>query len=480
MKIFYFIMTIFFWSAICVAQGPQVIVFKHELRWTDERKFPNYFLLPEVRDSIFYNTKREIMNYLTVSDVKFPNDVYYNIIPGFGKQKTEMPKGVKSNDPVIGIFSFITRATAGYAMFWKLKIIIVQNNKIIMEKEVNHELEYFNSSGYVGSQQWISPGEFQNIFNRLVSETLGFLPASNEKIVLGSLESIEEKVRSISPTLKRTLLKINGNWTSGGNFSALLESEDDTLLKFNFKEELLSGYTPSLAPLFASLFTDITGIDFAYDREIKRELNGTLIFSDDQKFGIRITWIETETKSIKSDDVITNISNPVGAELYDQKGQVGYFLYVFLEKVNETDKTTEKFNAFTGMQKENTLGIERIHRIKGSLSENPIFAEFNENKGIIMINSSDELLGVMVVQNCNPESKSIGGQKLSENKLFISSSGQNIKKPSMEDIRKVEWYPFYLAENLSDDSMKICIKTLICLFYGIGNMDQVTMSQATD
>jgi hypothetical protein len=97
-----------------------------------------------------------------------------------------------------------------------------------------------------------------------------------------------------------------------------------------------------------------------------------------------------------------------------------------------------------------------------------------------MINSGDDLLGVMVVQNCNPESKSIGGQKLSENKVFISSSSQNIKKPSMENIKKVEWYPFYLTENSSDDSMKICIKTLICLFFGIGNMDQVTILQKPD
>jgi len=346
MKIICLIVTIFYWSVICAAQGSQVIVFKHELRWSDEGKFPNYFLLPAVRDSIFYNTKLELKNYLNVSDIKFPDNVYYDIIPGFGKQQTKMPKGVKGNDPVIGIFSFITRATAGYAMFWKLKIIIIQNNKIILEKEVSHELEYFNSSGYMRSQQWISPEEFKYIFCRLVRETLGFLPVSNEKIVLGSLESIEEKVRSISPQLKRTLLKINGNWTSGGNFSALLESENDTLLKFNFKEELLTGYKPSFAPLFATIFTEITGVDFTYDRKIKKELNGTLTFSDDQKFGIKMTWIETETRSIKSDDVETNISNPVSAELYDQKVQTGYFLYVFLEKVNATDKTTEKFMEF--------------------------------------------------------------------------------------------------------------------------------------
>jgi len=471
MKNYYYIIALCFLSVLCTAQVPQVIAFKHELRWTDEVKFPNYFLIPEVRDSVFYNTKHELMNYLKVSDIKFPDEVYYNIIPGFGKQKTDMPKGASGKDPVIGIFSFITRATSGYAIFWKLKIIITQNNKVILEKEVTHELEYFNASGYVESRRWISPKEFHDIFHRLVRESLGYLPDSNEKIVLGSLESVEEKIRSISPPLKRNLLKINGGWKSSGDFHGLVESENDTLLEFNFKEKTLEEVKPSLTPFLASLFTEITGVDFEYDQEIKKELSGTLTFSDDQKFGIKLKWIGTETRSVKSEEVTTNISNPVSAELYEEKEQTGYFLYVSLEKVNSTAKTREEFNVFTGYQKENTLGIERFDRIKGSLSGKPIFGEFNENQGIIMINSADTLLGVMVVENCNPESRSISGSQVSKNKVFITSSSQKIKKPSMEDTKKVEWYPFYLAGNSSDESRKLCIKTLICLFFGIGNMN---------
>jgi hypothetical protein len=410
------------------------------------------------------------MNYLKVSDIKFPDEVSYNIIPGFGKQKAEMPKAVSGNDLAIGIFSFITRATSGYAIFWKLKIIIIQNNNVIIEKEVSHELEYFNASGYMESRQWISPKEFQDIFHNLVRETLGYLPASNEKIVLGSLESIEEKVRSISPPLKRTLLKMNGGWKSSGNYSGLIESDNDTLLQFNFMERSLEEVKPSLTPLFASLFTDITGIDFLYVQEIKSELNGILTFSDKQKFGIRLKWFGNKIRSVKDGTITTNISNPVSAELYDQKVQTGYFLYVSMEKVNSTDKTTEKFNAFTGYQKENTLGIERIDRIKGSLSGKQIFGEFNENNDIIMINSGDTLLGVMVVENCNPESRSVSGSKLSKNKIFLVPSSQGLTAPSMENNKKVEWYPFYLAENSSDETRKLCVKTLICLFFGIGNM----------
>ena len=54
-------------STISFAQQAQVVVFKHELRWTDETRFPNYFLYQDIRDSIFKDTKLELMNYLKVS-----------------------------------------------------------------------------------------------------------------------------------------------------------------------------------------------------------------------------------------------------------------------------------------------------------------------------------------------------------------------------------------------------------------------------
>lgn len=458
---------------ITSAQIPQVVVFNHTLRWTDEVKFPNYFLQPEIRDSVFNNTKTELMRWFSVTDLKFPEDIIYSFIQGTGKQKTSMPEATSGNNPEIGIFSFITRATVGFGMLWKFKIIIRQNNKILLEREVSHELEYFNPAGYVESRRWISPEEFRDIFHKLVRETLGFQPAANEKIVLGSLESIEKKVQAISPRLKRTIFKINGGWKSGGNFSGLIESGTDTLLKFNFKQSTIEETGSSLNhPLLAALFTDITGIDISYNEQINRELSGVLTFSDNQTFEIKLKWLTTGTSSIKGDDnLVTNISNPLTAELFDQKLPSGYFLYVSLEKVNATDKTTEKTNAFAGTQKVNTLGIETIHRIKGVLSGKSIFGEFNENQGIVMINSESDLLGVMIVENCNPESRSVSGNKVSKNKVFLVPSTSNVKNPSMDDTKKVEWYPLYLDENSSEDSREFCIETLICLFFGIGNMN---------
>ena len=116
------------------------------------------------------------------------------------------------------------------------------------------------------------------------------------------------------------------------------------------------------------------------------------------------------------------------------------------------------------------MGIEQIHRIEGSLYNKPLFAEYNENRGIIEIRSGEERLGVMVVQNCNPENQSIGNVALSKNKRFTSASSENFRKPSLENNKSVEWYPIYFPENSTDNSRKICIETMVCLFFGIGSM----------
>ncbi len=137
--------------------------------------------------------------------------------------------------------------------------------------------------------------------------------------------------------------------------------------------------------------------------------------------------------------------------------------------MHSTDQTKEKFNIFTGFQTENTLGLERIHRIEGFFGETKIFAEFNEYYGIMEVCADTSLLAMMVVQNCNPESRSFGKEKVSKNKMFISSSTP-IGKQSLEKADKVEWYPIYLPVNASDETGKMCIQIMTCLFFGMGNI----------
>ena len=103
----------FLLSFVGYAQQAEIVVFRHDMRWVDETKFPNYFLINEVQDSIFNATELEIRNYLKASTVKLPEEVSYKIINGFGNQKIRMPRSIPENDFELGIFSFITRATVG-------------------------------------------------------------------------------------------------------------------------------------------------------------------------------------------------------------------------------------------------------------------------------------------------------------------------------------------------------------------------------
>jgi hypothetical protein len=484
MKAFIFITSALFLTLLSLAQQAKVVAFKHELRWTEESRFPYYFVMPEFRDSVFNDTRMELMKYLSVRDVTFPDKVEYKIINGFGKQKTEMPSGGSANDPAIGIFSFITRATSGYAMFWKFTVVIKKNNKTILEKEVSHELEYANVSGYVDSQLWITPEEFRQIFHRLVNEALGFEPASGEKILLGldkamqdnvqallMLDAAEKEADSLLAGPSRCLLKMNGAWKSAGNFAAMLESGKDTILDFYFKQGGTQEWPkPSFSSVLSNLFAEATGIGIEYEQKVANQINGKLLFADGQRFGIKLKWIEIATRTTAGDEISSRITAPLTAELYNDKEQVGYFLYSRREEVQATNETKETFNVFTGRQNENTMGVELVHRIEGSLFGRPVSVEYNESQGLIKIMSGDGILGIMVVRNCNPESNSVGNVALSKNKRFMVSSGHNIGKPSLENEKHVEWYPVYFPANATDDSMKISIETLICLFFGMGNM----------
>ena len=52
----------------------------------------------------------------------------------------------------------------------------------------------------------------------------------------------------------------------------------------------------------------------------------------------------------------------------------------------------------------------------------------------------------------------------------MSSSGQSITKPSMNNEKAVEWYTLYFPSGLSAESKLDGIKILLCLFFGMGHM----------
>jgi hypothetical protein len=70
----------------------------------------------------------------------------------------------------------------------------------------------------------------------------------------------------------------------------------------------------------------------------------------------------------------------------------------------------------------------------------------------------------MVVQNCNPENQSSANATLSKNKHVITTTYAYFGKPSMKKTKSVKWYPIYFLENTTDETRKVAIKTLVCLF----------------
>lgn len=449
-------------------QNARVILVRHDLRWASETRFPNYFLDHELRDSIFSDTRLELMKAFHVEDVVFPQKVKYKIINGFGNQKIEMPAGNSSLEPEIGIFSFITRATVGFAMFWKLNIVVRQNDKMILSKEVSHELEYYDASGYFSPRLWLSPEDFRAVFGRMVKEALGSLPSSEETIILGLPEQKEQMIRSLFPDSERAILKIRGNWRNAGNFTALLEAGNDTLAIMNYKEGWESEHViPSVSSLFAGLFKDITGIDLIYEQKVAREMKGTMQFSDGQKTKIRLRWIEMQERSKGEATGIARITTPLVSELFAGDSITGNFLYSRRETVHATDQTQEKFNIYSGYQVQNSLGVELSHQIEGFLEETSVFSGFNEFHGIIEVSKDTVLLAMMVAQNCNPDNQSFGKQKLSKNKK-IAFGSTSVGKQSLDKAERTEWYPVYIRTGSTAEAGKLCLKILSCLFFGMG------------
>ncbi len=458
-------------SFVGYGQEAELVVFRHDLRWVDETKFPNYFLDNNIRDSIFDITNREITKYLNLKEIKFLKNIDYKIINGFGNQKIKMPKSIPGNDYEVGIFSFITRATVGYSVFWKFNLVIKKKDKVVLKKEIIHELEYYNVSGYLTAKRWLSSQEFQDIYLRLLQESLGVLPPTNEIIIVGFSDRQEENAKINISIPERNLLKIDGDWLNANNFVARLESPIDTVMGFRFKEKLNWEFPkPKLSNIIAQLFTEVTNIEVVYDELVEYNKKCSLVFSDGEELGVFLKWIELETRSSMSDEIESiNVSDPLVAELYSQKEQIGYFLYTREEIVHATDKTEDNFNIFNGFQTKNTLGIEQIYKIEGMIYDTPIYAEYNESKGIIEVKSGEEFLGSMFVENVNPDNRSISNNTLSKNKINISSSG-DFRNPSLKNTNSVEWYPVYLPKGLSNELGKMCIETMIFLFFGMGNM----------
>jgi hypothetical protein len=413
-----------------------------------------------------------MIQQFNATNVGFPEKVGYQIITGFGKPRNNPSVTKYSSGYDLEIYSFLTRATSGYAVFWSVKIILRKEGRIIHEKEVKHEIENSGSSGYVTSMRWLTPKEFRTIFGVLIREAMGMGGEYTDKIKVGGIEEKEREMQMWFPGSTRYLLKKNGVWLTAGNFSAQLVNDSNNVEQFNYKNkpDLRLGKV-SLKPILAQLFTDITGLGTSYTVQEKEQKVGILEFSGGKNLRIEMNWIEAITTSNVTGEVESQLSVPLVGQLFRDTTYAGNFIYEKVTQTLVTSETKEKYSLVSGPYQENSFGTVVIHRIRGVLNDQPFVAEYNELFGLMEIKSNNQTLASLIFQNCNPENlQSSDKNKLSKNKRIITGSVSSIASPSLDHEKKLEWYPFYLKGNSSHNELVTAIEIMVCLFFGIGNI----------
>lgn len=455
------------------AQDARVRTFKHTVRWLNESNFPNYFIEKNTRDSVYSDIRKNLEKALKVTTIEMPEKVYYKVIYGFGKPKDEPAAGAVSADNVVDVFSVLTRATTGVAVFWSVHVTVQNGGKTILDKEAKCEVENANAAGYLSSNvRWFSPVEFRKTFTGLLCEAMGTGQPLGGKVVVGSMEEKEKEVNAWFPNSTRYLLKTNGAMQSGANFSAVLTNEKDTILRMVYKNKPDISFDPiSAKPLFAKLFTNLTGIGTEYTLKQKERRGGVLAFSDQQQINVVLEWIEDVTYSTTSDEVTSRITIPLVGELITGKEPQGEFVYERIAEVLSTPETKEKLNLFAGPVVENSFGTAIQHRVKGMLDSLNFSVGYDELFSVSDLKLNDETLAAMIFQNCNPQNlQSYNEGKVSKNKKVIISSYSTIGKPKLNKEEKQEWYPVFIKNGAGEDEMTKVCELLVCLFFAMGNM----------
>lgn len=460
-------------TGLLVAQEAHVTTFKHTVRWLNESNFPNYFIEKNTRDSIYSDVKKHLKKVLNFTQIDLPDKVEYKIISGFGKPKDETNSSVVPVGDVVDIFSVLTRATTGFAVFWSVHVIIRNNGKTILDKEAKCEIENANAAGYMSTNvRWLSPIEFRKIFDGLLCEAIGTGQPIGEKVVVGSVGEKENEVRSWFPNSIMYVLKTNGAMQSGGNFSAILVNDNDTILRMEYKNKLDMVFEPlSAKPLFAGIFTALTGIGKEYTLKQKDHKSGVLEFSNKQQIKILLEWIEEVTYSTTSDETTSQITVPLIGQLIKDNQPQGEFVYQRISEVISTPETKEKFSLIAGNIVENSYGTAIQHRVKGILNEVEFAVTYDELFSFSDIKVNNETWASMIFQNCNPEnSQSFNEGKLSKNKKWMTSTFTNIGKPKLNKGEKLEWYPVFIKNDVGVDKMAEICQLLVCLFFAMENM----------
>jgi len=440
---------------ICRAQTVEVTSFQHAVRWLSESNFPNYIQEKDALDSVMSVVQQCLQQQYHAEVIHLPAAIDYRYINGFGKASLKMPKQDGSEDFKIGIFSFLTRATVGYAVLWKMEVVVQQNGHTIFENKTEHELEYFSPTGYMSSNPWMKKENFTQLFSDLLRELLKTGDTLAKKIIIGSAEEKEAEVKKLLLNPEQFVLKTSGSFLQGQNFITSLQHESDKPDTVIYRDGWEQSNTKiGFSEVTARFLHQVTGLNVAYDLKSKEIRFGRLEYPDGRKLKLRMEWMEATEKT--TDGQVWNVSqlSPMIVEVYSDKELLAFYTYAL--------KPPDSAVSFS-----KSLSGAAVHQLEGFSNGTPVSVVYDTGNDLLFLTYDHQLKLIMVLQNINPDSRSFSGTTLSKNKTTIVGSSKGIGKPKLKGT--AEWYHLFYDASLSREQAAKMLEPLLMLFFGIGN-----------
>jgi len=439
----------------CYAQTVEVASFQHAVRWVSESNFPNYLQEKDAQDSVLSTVEQCLKQQYHAETIHLPAVIDYRYISSFGKANLKKPRQDGSPDFKVGVLSFLTRATVGYAVLWKMEVVVQQKDQTVFENKTEHELEYFSPTGYMSSTAWMKKEDFTQLFSDLLRELLQTGDTLAKKITIGSAEEKEAEVKKLLGNSEPYLLKINGSFLQGQNFIASIQQENekpDTVMYRDGWEQ--SNTKIGFSEVTARLLHEVTGLNIEYDLKSKEIRFGRLEYAGGRKLKLRMEWMEATKKTTDGQVWSVSQTSPMIVEMYSDKELVAFYTYA----LKPADTTVSFRKSLSGLT---------IHQLEGFHNGIPVSVVYDPGNELVFLNYDHQLKLVMVLQNINPASRSFNGYTLSKNKTTMGGISKGFGKPKLKGT--AEWYHlFYDASSTRDQAAKL-LEPLLMLFFGIGN-----------
>ena len=443
--------------AISNSSSAQVINLKwmqHAFRWLSTGSFPEYITKKSTQDSILYYTAIELKKHFKSDTVSLPEKIGYREITMFGNAKISEPEqSANENDIDVSILSFLTRATTGFAVKFKMQVIAKSHGEVIYSRVIEHELEYYSMDLYMTGVKWFSEDEFVQFYTSQISELLENRKALPAKITIGSLANTEKEfqkialendslVRGMMPQPEKLFLKTNGNFLAGDNFILrLLNDKSDTITTVTYREGWEASWPKvDLSFVTADFFHSLTGINWGYQTKTKEKRFGRLNFNDGRELRLRIEWLESTRQYTDGTSGKSFVLSPMILEVFKEKDMIAYFTYYGRNELRDS--------------------------LQGKIGDLSITAAYNKTNSLIEVTENGKLKVIMPLQNLSPISNSTNSVKLSKNKIFVISTSKSL---STVRTREPEMYAFYHLAGLNEQEITRYLDVLLCLFFGIGN-----------